>query len=146
MPRGPRGPRHNSEAYTYDMIAAHRHTEVREGQPPHFIVKMPNEHFEGERMGVRFRHGQARTGNPEKAKRFDEEFGYKVWLPEGYEGWSLGTSPSLIHPDYSEPETIVLDDVELDDAYSYVDHRDDDDELPPEPGDPMPSRARQRRR
>jgi hypothetical protein len=55
----------------------------------HFIIKTLNPDFSGVRLGVQFGGGVGRTRSIEKAKRFDEEFGYAVTRPPSVEAWNI---------------------------------------------------------
>lgn len=84
---------------------------------------MPNLLFTGERLGVTFHRGMGRTKYVERAKRFSEEFGYRVIPSKGAERWiEVGEEFAKRFPDLGpedsprvpietelEPEQVGLD-------------------------------------
>ena len=74
-------------------IASYRHNLAKsEDGRDWFIVRTPRQ-VSRTIMNVRFTDGEGRTKFEEKAKAFDEEFGYEIILPAGHPGWIL--KPSL---------------------------------------------------
>jgi hypothetical protein len=77
-------------------IAKTRHDRTRLDGKPLFIVRTPIP-LTRKFMGVEFINGVGKTQYPERAKRFDEEFGYEVQLPKGYNVWKLAQGNSIVH-------------------------------------------------
>lgn len=77
-------------------IAKTRHDRVRLDGKPMFIIKSPVP-LTRKFMGVPFTNGVGKTQYHEKAKRFDEEFGYEVQLPKGYNVWKLVQGNRIEH-------------------------------------------------
>lgn len=63
-------------------LNTYRHTEAGE----HYVIEVPMD-FSGKRLGVQFVGGKGRTKYRQKAREFDERWGYEVTMPEGVEPW-----------------------------------------------------------
>lgn len=77
-------------------IAKTRHDRTRLDGKPMFIVRTPVP-LTRKFAGVEFINGVGKTQYPERAKRFDELFGYEVQLPKGYNVWKLAQGNSIAH-------------------------------------------------
>lgn len=76
-------------------IADRRHNLKTASGEDFFIVRSPRP-ITRKLLQVQFIDGEGRTKYPEKAKRFDEEFGYEVMLPVGYRKWKLADPPGIV--------------------------------------------------
>lgn len=94
------------------MIATYVHNETGKNGEPVFIIqtRLPKTR---KFLGVPFLEGEGRTKFAEKAKRFDEEFGYTVILPKGFKPWTLAGPAPVAHASEYETENVrVLDEDE----------------------------------
>lgn len=97
-------------------IAKTRHDRKRLDGKPLFLIRTPVP-LTRKFMGVPFLNGLGKTQYVERAIRFDEEFGYEVQLPKGYNAWKLSTNNSIVHAD------------ELGDEDNESDGEDDEDTI-----------------
>lgn len=104
------------------MILANRHPEGK-----HYVIITPNHEFSGKRLGVVFVEGTGRTKYEEKARVFDETFGYDVRLGHGMKPWvNAVVGPAEYLADWkAEPSIVVVDGAE--------EPEDDDTEPDPRP-------------
>lgn len=69
-----------------------------------FIVMAPSlkdgKLFNGTRYRVDFNQGEARTDSEDKAREFDELYGYNVQLPTGHPGWDFPPNSDAFKRDH----------------------------------------------
>lgn len=68
------------------MLLSYTHHEKTRSGKPYFIIRTRNP-INRSMFGVPFRDGVGRTTDPERARMFDQHFGYEVQGGEGFKGW-----------------------------------------------------------
>lgn len=107
-------------------IEKQRHTETASDGKHIYVIEMPNRcndekhdhpnyNLDREMFLVKFRNGIGRTVSRIKAQRFDEWYGYKIYLHKEAKPWTNATNRGAVN-DYIEDEPDVdLDTEELED-------------------------------
>lgn len=78
-----------------------------------FVIKMHTK-ITRKFLGVHFVDGQGVTKFEERAKRFDEEFGYDVQLPKGHKGWVKAEKAAVPVEELEETSGLEEDELEED--------------------------------
>lgn len=102
------------------MISNTFHRETTLDGEPLYLIRCPNEKFEGKRYGVRFYKGKGKTTNRWKALQFDEVFGYEVIIHESVEPFAKAekkAGPFVV--EIEDEEDLFLSDEELDEDEDF---------------------------
>lgn len=93
-------------------IANYRHKLKTSSGKEVFLVRTPLP-VNRKLLGRTFIDGETHTTNEELAKRFAEEFGYTVVLPEGHKGIKLAKSREVVTgTNYGKEDGFLLDEDE----------------------------------
>ena len=111
------------------MLLARTHNEGK-----HYIVQVPNSEFSGKRLNMVFVEGTGRTADVEKAKFFDDYYGYDVIAYQGAPRWgsAFTKEPEHLAKWKAEPSIVFVNDAE------EPDEDDGTDAVEPSPVDPRP--------
>lgn len=103
----------NRSEHTLSISKYTHKLKANDGKPV-FVVRTPVADFTGKRWGVTFINGEAKfaTKDEELPRRFDEELGYEVVLPDGYKPWKLAGRKVEFGHEYDTDSANAIEDLD----------------------------------